>query len=181
MTSSVALPSNMKPGNTGVIGNKRTSLATMIETLKNNHNDIYMMELKTGWFSNLVNSVERNTGNDVNATWTPFKDGKWYNEAFDGYYMVAQTALYTVGLNIPNKRIAVLDPNLCPSVSSKGGIFTNAYVSQFRIDEKSTVAMDKPDGYYGTFEDMTVIMPNLPMMYYTRPFYIPNATVEDIQ
>lgn len=181
MTSSVALPSNMKPGNTGVIGNKRTSLATMIETLKNNHNDIYMMELKTGWFSNLVNSVERNTGNDVNATWTPFKDGKWYNEAFDGYYMVAQTALYTVGLNIPNKRIAVLDPNLCPSVSSKGGIFTNAYVSQFRIDEKSTVAMDKPDGYYGTFEDMTVIMPNLPMMYYTRPFYIPNATVQDIQ
>lgn len=174
------LPSNMKYNSPVLIGKKNESLDTILNSLKANHNEIYQMNAKTGWVSNLVNSVERNTGNDLNATWLNARDGKWYNEAFDGYYMVVQQAYYKVGINIPKLRQAVLDPNFCPAKSSTSDVFSTAYASQFRLNEKSSVAEDKEDGYLGTFEDMTVIIPNLPMMMYSRIFYIPNANVQDL-
>lgn len=169
------------------LGNRRQDAGTIVENTRTTYVDLYQMNLKTGWLNNLIDSVERNTGYDDRATWLTPKDGKWYNEAFDGYYMVEQRALYQVGLMMPNKRVAILDPNLCTPKKNKGDIYSDdstAFLSQFRLDEKSSVRKDKEDGYVGVWNsgdsNVTVILPNLPMMYYSRPFYIPNANVQDL-
>ena len=173
------LSSDMTYAKPFVIGNKVDNTDKIIQNLQANYNYLYQLDVKTNYITNTINSVERNTGDDkINATWV--SDGKWYNEAFDGYYEVVQTAVFKVGLQMPNVRVSVLDPNLCPSAGSKGEIYTNAYVSQFCMDTKSTVAKNEEDGYIGTFEGTKVYMVNPELLYYTRPFYIPNATVQDI-
>lgn len=164
-----------------MIGTKRQNLNTILEELKKSSNDLYMLNLKTGLISNVINSVTRNAGQDTNASWAT-DDGKWYNEANDGIYVVAQAMTYKVGLGIPNKRIAALDPALCPPQNSKGDVFSTAFISQFRLDDKSTSdkATGKGSGYLGTFEDIEVFIPNIENMFISRPFSIPNATVQDL-
>lgn len=165
------------------IGSKDDSTNAILTNLKNNPetNGMYIMDVKTKYITNSINSVERNTGSDIlNATWIPEQDGKWYNEAFDGTYMVVQTATYKVGLNVPNKRVSVLDPNLCPAKSSTGDIYSKAYMAQFCLDWKSSVAQGEDDGYVGTFEGTKVYMPDLNTMFYSRSFFIPNANVQDL-
>lgn len=179
-TPTGSLDSNMQYHSPIKIGTKKNSKEAILENLKNTNYGIYTMDQKTGYVSNLIDSVERNTGMDKNATWLEVKDGKWYNEAFDGYYMVVQEAYYQVGLRVPNRRMSVLDPNLCPKNTGVSDLFSTAFISQFRINEKSTVAEDKEDGYLGTFEDMRVIIPDLPLLMYSRPFYIPNVNVQDL-
>lgn len=162
------------------IGSKADKTATILNNLQSSsqYNYLYTLDLKTKFITNLINSVERNTGDDTrNATWTT--DGKWYNEAFDGVYEVVQSATFKVGLGIPSLRTAVLDPNLCPAKASTSQIFTNAFKSQFCIDSKSTAALDEDDGYIGTYEGIKVYLPDLTTMYISRPFYIPNANVQD--
>lgn len=162
------------------IGNKADTLAKILQNLQNNsqYSYLYTIDVKTKFISNLIKSVERNTGSDANATWTT--DGKWYNEAFDGIYLVMQTATYKVGIGIPSIRTSVLDPNLCPSKGSTSQLFTNAHMSQFCMDSKSTVAQDEDDHYIGTYEGTKVYLPDLETMYISRPFYIPNANVQDL-
>lgn len=179
-TPTGSLDSNMQYHSPIKIGTKKNSKEAILENLKNTNYGIYTMDQKTGYVSNLIDSVERNTGMDKNATWLEVRDGKWYNEAFDGYYMVVQEAYYQVGLRVPNRRMSVLDPNLCPKNTGVSDLFSTAFISQFRINEKSTVAEDKEDGYLGTFEDMRVIIPDLPLLMYSRPFYIPNVNVQDL-
>lgn len=162
------------------IGNKADTLAKILQNLQNNsqYSYLYTIDVKTKFISNLIKSVERNTGSDANATWTT--DGKWYNEAFDGIYLVMQTATYKVGIGVPSIRTSVLDPNLCPSKGSTSQLFTNAHMSQFCMDSKSTVAQDEDDHYIGTYEGTKVYLPDLETMYISRPFYIPNANVQDL-
>lgn len=162
------------------IASKSDTLTKILKNLQSNskYNYLYTIDTKTKFITNLVKSVERNTGDDkVNATWTD--DGKWYNEAFDGMYLVTQESTYKVGIGVPSIRTAVLDPNLCPAKSSTSAIFTKAHMSQFCLDSKSTVAKDEADGYAGTFEGIKVYIPNLTTMLISRPFYIPNANVQD--
>ena len=162
------------------IGSKADQLTKILSNLQANsqYNYLYTLDNKTKFITNLVKSVERNAGDDkLNATWTD--DGKWYNEAFDGMYLVMQEATYKVGIGVPSIRTAVLDPNLCPSKSSTSAIFTKAHMSQFCLDSKSTVAQNEEDGYAGTFEGTKVYLPNLTNMFISRPFYIPNANVQD--
>lgn len=162
------------------IGSKADKTTTILNNLQSSsqYNYLYTLDLKTKFITNLINSVERNTGDDTrNATWTT--DGKWYNEAFDGVYEVVQSATFKVGLGIPSLRTAVLDPNLCPAKASTSQIFTNAFKSQFCIDSKSSAALDEDDGYIGTYEGIKVYLPDLTTMYISRPFYIPNANVQD--
>jgi hypothetical protein len=95
--------------------------------------------------------------------------------------MVQQTINYKVGLSVPSKRVSVLDPNLTPIRSSTSQIYTTAFASQFCIDTSSTstYASGKTEGYVGQFFGKDVIMPNLNTLFYSRLFYIPNATVQD--
>lgn len=93
-----------------------------------------------------------------------------------------QTMTYKVGFKDPSRRVSVLDPNLCPAKSSTSNIFTNAHVSAFRLNDKSdsTKASGKGSGYMGTFFGIDAFMPDVENMFYTRPFYIPNANVQDL-
>lgn len=163
------------------IGTKKETTTQIINNLKNNtkYSALYQLDLKTKYITNTIDSVLRNRGSDtLNATWTT--DGRWYNEAFDGVYEVVQTTTLKVGLGIPNRRVRVLDPMVCPAKSSTSDMYTKAHMSQFCLDSKSSVARDEEDGYLGTFEDVKVYMPDLTTMLYSRKFYIPNANVQDL-
>lgn len=164
------------------IGTKNTNTSQIIDSLKNNaqYNYLYMLDLKTGFITNLLTAVNRNQGDDELNAWV--EDEKWYNEAFDGMYLVQQDITYQVGLLYPSKRTSVLDPNLCPAKSSTGDTLTTAFISQFRLNDKSysEYAKNKDAGFVGTFYGIPVIMPDMENMYYTRQFYIPNANVQDL-
>lgn len=137
------------------------------------------LEQRTKLISNFVYALERNKGADFTASWAT-SDGRWYNEAWDGIYVVRQATYLTVGFKNPDIRSAALDPKLCPPKSSRSEMFERAFLSQFRLEAKSDAAPDKPDGYIGTFKGVDVVLPSLQNMYVSKKFYIPNVNVQDL-
>lgn len=168
------------PSGAMILGNRKQNVDTILTTAQTSYNDVYQLDEKTGALRNVINAVTRNKGNDENAAWV--NDERWYNEAFDGYYVAMQTMTYKIGFKDPSRRVSVLDPNLCPAKSSTSNIFSNAHISQFRLNNKSdnALAASKGAGYVGTFIGVDVFMPDVENMLYTRPFYIPNANVQDL-
>lgn len=161
------------------IGTQQDSVDTIISKLKNNNPQMYALDQKTKLITNSIKSVERNTGDDTeNGVWG--KGGKWYNEAFDGIYVVEQTSTFSMGLAIPSKRVSVLDPNLCPSKTSTSDVYSTAFLSQFCLDSKSSLHRDEADGYVGEFKGTKVMIDDIAHLFYSRPFYIPNANVQDL-
>ena len=186
--------SNIKVYKIGDRGDTEDDILTYLQSHGSYGDDlyeVYQLNTKTSYIVNVLKSVERNTGDDKNATWLTTgvansTNTSWYNEAFDGYYEVVLEADYKVGLDRPGLRVSVLDPNLCPPKDSKGDTYTKAFISQFRMAERSTSteADGHPDGYLATYNDGTgsieLILPNLANMFISRPFFIPNANVQDI-
>lgn len=142
--------------------------------------DAKQLNDRTMVVTNLVKALERNTGNDPTATWV--SDGQWYNEAFDGIVVVRKATTLTVGLNKPGIRSAVLDPKLCPPNSGMSDLFSKAFLSQFRLDEKSSTAtaQGKVPGFIGTFKGKDIRLPEMQDMYQSKKFYIPNVNVQDL-
>lgn len=163
-----------------LLGTRTQNVDQVMASIQTSNNEVYQVDQKTGAVRNVLNAISRNRGNDENAAWVT--DNKWYNEAFDGYYVAMQTMTYKVGFKDPSRRVSVLDPNLCPAKSSTSNIFTNAHVSAFRLNDKSdsAKASGKGSGYMGTFFGIDAFMPDVENMFYTRPFYIPNANVQDL-
>ena len=163
-----------------LLGTRTQNVDQVMASIQTSNNEVYQVDQKTGAVRNVLNAISRNRGNDENAAWVT--DNKWYNEAFDGYYVAMQTMTYKVGFKDPSRRVSVLDPNLCPAKSSTSNIFTSAHVSAFRLNDKSdsTKAAGKGSGYMGTFFGIDAFMPDVENMFYTRPFYIPNANVQDL-
>jgi hypothetical protein len=137
------------------------------------------LEQRTKLISNFVGALERNKGNDHTASWAT-SDGRWYNEAFDGIYVVRQATYLTVGFKSPDMRASALDPKLCPPKSSRSEMFERAFLSQFRLEAKSDAAQDKGVGYIGTFKGQDVYLPSIQNMYISKKFYIPNVNVQDL-
>lgn len=125
----------------------------------------------------LVKSVERNTGNDKSASWAS-SDGHWYNEAFNGVTVVVQKTQLSVGLKNPTVRTTILDPRLIPQQSSKGTIFTKAFLSQYKTSN-TPMGTGKPN-VIGTFKGRDITLANLDLLFYSNKFYIPDATVQDL-
>ncbi|SKA98617.1 hypothetical protein SAMN05443428_13019 [Caloramator quimbayensis] len=142
--------------------------------------DAKQLNDRTMVVTNLVKALERNNGDDPTATWV--SDGQWYNEAFDGIVVVRKATTLTVGLNKPGIRSAVLDPKLCPPNSGKSDMFSKAFLSQFRLDEKSSTAtaQGKAPGFIGTFKGKDIRLPEMQDMYQSKKFYIPNVNVQDL-
>lgn len=163
-----------------LLGTRTQNVDQVMASIQTSNNEVYQVDQKTGAVRNVLNAISRNRGNDENAAWVT--DNKWYNEAFDGYYVAMQTMTYKVGFKDPSRRVSVLDPNLCPAKSSTSNIFTSAHVSAFRLNDKSdsAKASGKGSGYMGTFFGIDAFMPDVENMFYTRPFYIPNANVQDL-
>jgi hypothetical protein len=158
-----------------LIGSKSEKATTIISNLKNSGDSTktayYRLDLKTKVITNAINSVTRNKGSDTTAVWS--SDSKWYNEAYDGIYVVMQKASYNVGFGSPNSRMSVLYPDLCPKKEQgTSDLFTTCYLSQF--------ASYAENDSVGTFFGMQVTLPDIDNMYRSKIFYIPNANVQDI-
>ncbi len=180
LMTQLANTNGTNPTDAILLGTRTQNVDQVMASIQTSNNEVYQLDQKTGAVRNVLNAISRNRGNDENAAWVT--DNKWYNEAFDGYYVAMQTMTYKVGFKDPSRRVSVLDPNLCPAKSSTSNIFTSAHVSAFRLNDKSdsAKASGKGSGYMGTFFGIDAFMPDVENMFYTRPFYIPNANVQDL-
>lgn len=135
-----------------------------------------LLDERTYIIRKLVKAIERNTGDDNSAK--NVNDNHWYNEAVDDLTVVVQRTKLTVGYIDPPERSSVLDPKLIPYTENKSDMFTNYHISQFKTRNYSE--------YYttpyviGTFKNQTIQMRNMDMLFYSRPFYIPNVTTQDL-
>ena len=145
---------------------------TRAQTIANITNaKVKALDDRTKIVSNFITALDRNQGSDPAA---------WYNEAWDGVMVVKTDTVYDVGFNKPVTRSAALDPKLTPVKASTSDIFNKAYISQFRLNQKSAIHTNRPDGYVARFNGTDIIIPDMHNMYQSRPFYIPNATVMDL-
>ena len=137
----------------------------------------------TSFITNFVSALTRNKGVDYTAEWSSGqKDGTWYNEAFDGAYLVRQKAVFNVGFAFSSTRTSALDPALCPQNKGQSDLYTKAFLSQFCTDSQSdaAVAQGKKQNYLGTFKDTDITLPDMESLYISKKFYIPNANVQDL-
>ncbi len=137
----------------------------------------------TKFITNFVSALTRNTGDDPTAEWVDGPDEtRWYNEAFDGAYLVRQSATFDVGFAFSSTRTSALDPALCPQNKGQSDLYTKAFLSQFCTDSQSdaAVAQGKKLNYIGTFKDTDITLPDMESLYKSKKFYIPNANVQDL-
>jgi hypothetical protein len=132
------------------------------------------LDARTKVVTNFIDALDRNLGAD-----SEFGNG-WYNEAWDGFAVCKVETVYNVGFKDPAVRSAAIDTKITPTKTSQADLFTKAYVSGFKTNNKSTIRVNKPDGYVGSFEGKDIILPDMSNMYVSRKFYIPNATVQDL-
>lgn len=157
----------------------------LIDTIKKNEGiEVLSTESKalddrTKVVTNLLTVLTRNEGNDKTASWAT-SDGKWYNEAFDGICYVRRETSFEVGFLDSPIRSAALDPNLTPVNKGQSDLFSTAFISQFRLNDKSDAYTSEAPGYVGKFKGQNVILPGAENMYKTRVFSIPNVNVQDL-
>lgn len=130
---------------------------------------------RTKLITNFATALERNTGNDNSASWAT--DGRWYNEAFDGIYVVRQQTNIQVGFS--GVKTLALDPNLTPPSNSKADLFTKAFVSQYKAESSSSTASGSSPGYLANFKGADIRLMNMGEIFSSKKFYIPNALVTD--
>ena len=118
-------------------------------------------------------------------------DEKWYNEEFDGITVIVQETPITTGFIDPAERTEVLDPKLTQTQKSKGTEFGMEFkdkdqqkgtyeLGQFKTRNYSeNWGEDQPE-ILASFKGSTVAMDKLEYFYWTRKFWIPNLTVQDI-
>lgn len=140
---------------------------------------IYNINEKTHIVDNLRQAIERNTGSDSDAAWV--SDGHWYNEAFDGVTVIYQTTTLTLGTINPYVRSAVLDPELCPSSTSKSDLFTKYVASQFKMRDYSEVYGSGKVGKLAEYRGYEFTTQKLDQLFISDIFYIPNVTVQDLR
>lgn len=172
-------------GNITVYRKRDSSGWTAIDIIKKNEGiEVLSTESKalndrTQIITNLMTVLTRNQGNDTSASWAP--DGKWYNEAFDGICYVRRETSFEVGFLDSPIRSAALDPNLTPVNKGQSDLFSTAFISQFRLNDKSDAYTSEAPGYVGKFKGQNVILPGAENMYKTRVFSIPNVNVQDLK
>lgn len=161
-----------------LLGTKKDPVTTML----NRSEDAKRIDDKTKFITNFVSAVTRNQGKDLTAKWANKPDGKWYNEAFDGVYLVEQAASLHVGFKMGETRVSALDPALCPQNKGQSDLYTSAFLSQFCTDSNSNAAcaQGKVKNYIGTFKDTDITLPDMEKLYQSKKFYIPNANVQDL-
>lgn len=160
--------------------NKKVSGSMINSILKDDAKEI---DDATSFITNFVSALTRNKGSDYTAEWaSDLTDGKWYNEAFDGVYLVKQSTTFNIGLAFSSSRVSALDPALCPQNKGQSDLYTSAFLSQFCLDSQSdaTIAQGKVKNFIGTFKGIDITMPDMESMYVSKKFWIPNANVQDL-
>lgn len=134
---------------------------------------------KTKFFTNFLLAIDRNVGSDGSGQ-------KWYNEAIDSLELHVYTQIFTLGFTEPfSTRSSVLDPKLIGQQDSKSDLYN--YDDNSKVRSSVYLTYSKPtnqtqDGVLGTWGEgnVPVILPRLPYLFQSKIFYIPNATVQDL-
>ena len=124
----------------------------------------------------LINSVERNTGNDLSADWAT-DNGHWYNESAQVFVMI-QTTPIKLGFKSPNTRATVIDPRLCPYISNKKDQGTEAYTSMYSTNDFSEKWGATEKGKIGEFKGKSIYMEDMSYLMHSKNFFIPNMTTQ---
>ncbi len=154
-----------------------------IVAMKGSDNTSNTIALKLGIVTNFRNALVDNEGNDTDAAWA--RDGKWFNEAFDGVTYLIATTTFEIGLWNPADRQSVLDPKLMPKQESKDDLV---------IDNNEDSKTKFNTLYFQTWNTMktagTIVTPvtgssytvpfNYSNLYRSRVIYIPNIMVQDL-
>lgn len=135
-----------------------------------------LLDDKTYIIRKVAAALERNSGNDSDATWV--SDGRWCNEAIDPLYVIIQKTVITTGFINPSERTNILDPKLIPYAENKSEMFTSYHISQFKMREQSETY--QIPYVIGMFKGQTIQMKDMDMLYYSRTFWIPNVTTQDL-
>lgn len=185
----VYLTGQLLSGNSLVIdsSNSKTFDETLILTQNQDSSSLSGIALelndKTYVVEHLINSIDRNSGNDANAYWV--NNGHWYNEAFDGITVIVQETPIEVGLMTPTERWTVSDPKLNPIAKdsngnitqNKGTVFTSYYSTAYKTDDYSSTYNTKE--VIGKFKGIDVKLVNMEYLFTSKIFYITNITTQD--
>ena len=115
----------------------------------------------------------------------------WYNEAFDGITVVVQETHIVSGFVDPFERTEILDPKLTKVQSSKSGQMGMSLEENDKAGRQATYELGQfktreySESYrmyqvMSSFKNKYVQMKDLEYLYWSRVFWIPNFTVQDI-
>ena len=124
-------------------------------------------------------AVEQGTG--VDKTGRSKTGTNWYNEAFDGITVYVQTTELSLGYIDPPARSTVLDVKLTQTQDNQQDMFNkDKYnMSQYKTKPFSNAYEGDADRV-GEFKGTSVYMKDMSMLFFSRQFFIPNATVDDL-
>lgn len=142
--------------------------------------EIIALNNKTKIVENFINAIDRNGGTDKSFQ-------TWYNEEFSSIKVIETSVAYQLGFGgKQTERSSALDTKLCGKADSKIDVYNykdadRLRTSMFKLSSRSTVNSDgKAPGYIGTYNNMDIIIPNIENVITSKLFYIPNATVKDL-
>jgi hypothetical protein len=141
------------------------------------NSEVAELDEKTKLITNYMDVIDRNKGKD--------RDGNsWYNEAWDGISVVMTEQLIQVGFNKPGARSCVLDPKLIGVIDSKGDAYNfkdpdKIRSSVFRLNNHISTGRH-PAGWVATWGGVDIRIRNIQNMFVSKTFYIPNASVTDL-
>lgn len=134
---------------------------------------------KTKFFTNFLLAIDRNAGSDDSGQ-------KWYNEALDTLELHVYTQVFTIGFTEPfSTRSSVLDPKLIGYQESKSDLYN--YEDESKVRSSVYLTSDRPTnqtslGVLAKWGDnnINILIPRLSYVFQSKIFYIPNATVHDL-
>ena len=123
----------------------------------------------------LIDSIERNSGDDPGNTWT---DAKWYNEQMLGVTVAISKSTISTGFINPVERSCVSDPNLNTKSSGQSSLFKEYMVCGMRT---STYSENYgADGVIGEFKGVEVKLKDMNSLYISKKWYVSNITTQDL-
>lgn len=151
----------------------RADKATDVSKLTGDARDL---ETRTYAISNLLKTLERNTGDDKNASW----GAKWYNESFDSAVYARQSTILSLGFKDTATRTAAIDTALVGKSTGTADMFSKAVMSQFRLNSTSDSFSGNASGYIGSFGGVEITIPDVQDMFSSKKIYVPNVSASDL-
>lgn len=151
--------------------------------------ELSTLDENTKLITNFIDAIDRNKGE--NNMYDRSNANK-YNEAFDGVSVLVTTLTYDIGFSDNNgHRTNVLDPLLVGKASSKSDLYnfdneSNVRSSVYMTSLRSSTSNSGTIGYIGTLKggsymsSIDICLSDIYKLAYTKIFYIPNATVSDL-
>jgi hypothetical protein len=169
--------------------------------LLNKNATLRTMDNRTKAVSNFVACLERNKGADRNGQ-------PWYNEGFESITVIEHYSAYKLGFTGSggSVRSSALDPKLTGYLKDRADTFRYGDEDYYKMAKSgkplssseikdimsnkirasvfktSTVSESNPsiEGYIGTFDGYPVTVGDMDFFLFSKLFYIPNATVMDL-